>query len=165
MGMNTSMTRLYGRAPGGERAEDKVPSKNRDNISVIGALRLSGIVSTMRVAGSIDSLAFNAYIENALVPNLKPKDIVLMDNYKVHLSKKAEELIIAAKARIIFLPAYSPDLSPIEKLWSKVKEYLRAAKARTKRKLYNAFRKACETVSLKDIRGWFESCGYRPSPT
>lgn len=163
MGMNTSMTRLYGRAIGGERAIDKVPSKNRENTSAIGAIRLTGIISTMRIEGAVDGIAFNSYIENFLVPELKPGDVVLMDNAKIHLSQKAEQMILAAKARIIFLPSYSPDLNPIEKMWSKVKQYLRSAKARTKRKLYNAFAKACDTVSLSDLRGWFSNSGYKPA--
>jgi len=163
MGINTSMTRLYGRAIGGERAVDKVPSKNKENTSVIGAMRLTGVITTMTIEGPVDSSAFNAFIESFLVPKLKPGDVVLMDNAKIHLSKKAEQMILAAKARIIFLPAYSPDLAPIEKMWSKVKQYLRSAKARTKRKLYNAFAKACKTISLSNIRGWFSSCGYKPS--
>ena len=165
MGMNTSMTRLYGRAIGGERAIDKILSKNKGNTSVIGAMRLTGIVSTMRIEGSVDGSAFNSFIESFLLPQLKPGDVVLMDNAKVHLSKKAEKLILAVKARIIFLPPYSPDLAPIEKLWSKVKQYLRSVKARTKRKLYNAFTKACDTVSLSNIKGWFSNSGYRPSRT
>jgi transposase len=164
MGSNTSMTRLHGRAPGGERALDKVPRNYGKNLSTVGAMGLQGIVATMSIEGAFDNLAFNAFIEKMLVSQLKPGQIVFMDNLQVHLSSEVEKLITQAKAQLIFLPSYSPDLNPIEKLWSKVKEFLRAAKARTKRELLNALKKALESVSVDNIRAWFIHCGYQPAP-
>jgi len=164
MGSNTSMTRLYGRAPGGDRAVEKVPRNHGENLSTVGAMGLQGVITLMSIEGAFDNLAFDAFIKHMLVPKLKPGQIVFMDRLQVHLSSEVERLITQAKAQLILLPSYSPDLNPIEKLWSKVKEFLRATKARTKRKLLNALKKAFESVSLNDIRGWFRHCGYQPSP-
>ena len=124
----------------------------------------SRVITSMSIEGAFDNLAFDAFIEQMLVPKLKPGQIVFMDRLQVHLSSEVERLITQAKAQLILLPSYSPDLNPIEKLWSKVKEFLRATKARTKRKLLNALKKALESVSLNDIRGWFRHCGYQSSP-
>jgi transposase len=165
MGANISMTRTHGRAPGGERVVEKVPRNHGKNLSTIGAMGLRDVITTMSIEGAVDNLAFNAFTEKMLVPKLKPGQIVFMDNLKVHLSPRVEELISRAKAHVIYLPTYSPDFNPIENLWSKVKEFLRAAKARTKRKLLNAIKRALESVTLNDIRGWFRHCGYAVATT
>lgn len=164
-GINTRMSRLYGRARGGERAIGKVPGNYGENTSVIGTLGLRGIVAAMSIDGAVDGLVFDTFIEKMLVPKLEPGDIILMDRLKVHLSERVKQLITSAKASIIFLPPHSPDLSPIENCISKVKEFLRAAEARTKKALNKALALAFEAISLEDIRGWFEYCGYQSTFT
>jgi len=155
------MTRTHGRAEGGQRAVGSIPRNYGSNISVIGAINLEGLITSMHIEGAVDGLAFDAFIENFLVPELRPGQIVIMDNLNIHLSERVEELILKAKASIIYLPPYSPDLSPIENFWSKVKVFLRAVGARTKRKLLNALALAFDSVSKGDIQGWFKLCGYK----
>ncbi len=110
--------------------------------------------------GATDRKMFDAYIEEILGPTLRPGDIVVMDNLSAHKSEKARELIESKSAGCLFLPAYSPDFNPIEKMWSKVKQILRGLKARTRDELFDAVAKALNMVTEDDAQGWFESCGY-----
>lgn len=103
---------------------------------------------------------YNAYVKNVLTPALKPGDVVVMDNLNVHKSEIARKLISDAGAECLFLPAYSPDLNPIEKMWSKIKSILRGMKARTSDTLYEAIKFALNEVNANDAKGWFASCGY-----
>ena len=119
----------------------------------------------MVVDGATSSDVFREYIRQVLVPALQPGDIVVLDNLAAHKDAEARTLIETAGARLMPLPAYSPDLNPIEKMWSKVKEFLRNAKARTLEALHAAIAAALKTVSHQDALGWFSSCGYRTSQT
>jgi transposase len=159
-GINIAMTRTRARAPRGQRAEVVEPFKRGSNISVISALGLQGVGASMMIEGAINAPVFDAYVDHFLVPTLRPGNIVLLDNVKFHYSKSAIKSIEAAGAAVLYLPAYSPDFNPIEECISKIKETLRSLKARTKRKLYNALKKAMALVTVDDIRGWFEHCGY-----
>ena len=103
---------------------------------------------------------FEAYIEQILGPSLRPGDIVVMDNLSSHKSQVAREFVESRSASYVFLPAYSPDLNPIEKMWSKVKQILRSLKARTQEELFDAVAKALSMVTADDAKGWFVSCGY-----
>ena len=154
------MTRTRARAPMGQRAEVVEPFKRGSNFSVISAMGLQGVCASMMIEGAVDSQVFAAYVDHFLVPNLRPGNIVLLDNVKFHYSERAIKLIEATGTTVIHLPAYSPDFNPIEECISKIKETLRSLKARTKRKLYNALKKAIAMVTADDIRGWFEHCGY-----
>lgn len=154
------MTRTRARAPMGQRAEVVAPFKRGSNFSVISAMGLQGVCASMMIEGAIDSQVFAAYVDHFLVPNLRPGNIVLLDNVKFHHSERATKLIEATGATVLHLPAYSPDFNPIEECISKIKETLRSLKARTKRKLYNALKKAIARVTADDIRGWFKHCGY-----
>lgn len=154
------MTRTRARSPKGERAEVIEPFNHRSNISVIGSLSLNGVGATMAIEGAVETQVFDAYVENFLVPTLLPGDKVLLDNVKFHYSERAISLIEAAGAKVIHIPAYSPDFNPIEECISKINESLRTAKARTKRKLFNALAKAIEKATIDDICGWFAHCGY-----
>ena len=154
------MTRTRARAPMGQRAEVVAPFKRGSNFSVISAMGLQGVCASMMIEGAIDSQVFAAYVDHFLVPNLRPGNIVLLDNVKFHYSERATKLIEATGATVLHLPAYSPDFNPIEECISKIKETLRSLKARTKRKLYNALKKAIARVTADDIRGWFKHCGY-----
>lgn len=159
-GSNLSMTRLYGRAAPGERVFDSVPQNYGENISMLATLSLSGITAPMTISGAVDGLVFLAYVEQVLAPTLFPGDVVVMDNLGAHKVKGVREAIEGRGAKLIYLPPYSPDLNPIEKCWSKIKTYLRAAKARTRETLEKALKEALLLVTEKDARGWFASCGY-----
>ena len=158
--INVAMTRTHARAPRGERAHATEPVNYGQSISVISALSLRGVFAPMTIEGAVNSEVFDAYVEPVLAPGLRRDDIVFLDNVKFHYSQRAVSLIQAAGASVEYLPAYSPDFDPIEQCISKIKAMLRTFKARTKRKLGNALRRAIEMVTLDDIRGWFKHCGY-----
>lgn len=159
-GSNLAMTRLYGRAAKGERVVDSAPQNYGENITMLAALCISGIVAPMTINGAVDGAVFKEYIKQILAPALEAGDYVVMDNLPAHKVKGIKELIEATGAQLIYLPPYSPDLNPIEKCWSKIKTYLRAAKARTRAELEKALVEALLLVSSKDAEGWFRSCGY-----
>lgn len=159
-GINLAMTRTHARAPVGERVNVTEPFHHGSNISVISAIGVHGVCAPLTIEGAVNSEVFGLYVEHLLVPCLRPGNLVLLDNVKFHYSPRAIELIEAAGARVLHLPAYSPDFNPIEECISKIKETLRSFKARTKRKLSNALAKALALVTQSDIRGWFEHCGY-----
>lgn len=127
---------------------------------MLATLTFSGITAPMTIGGAVDGTVFKVYVEQVLCPTLEIGDIVIMDNLPAHKVKGIKELIEAGGARLIYLPPYSPDLNPIEKCWSKIKTYLRAAKARTRAELEKALAEALLLVSSKDAEGWFKSCGY-----
>jgi transposase len=154
------MTRTHARAPLGERATVTEPFHHGSNISVISALGLHGVCAPMTIAGAVNSEVFELYVQHLLVPCLRPGNVVVLDNVKFHHAPKAIELIEAAGARVVHIPAYSPDFNPIEGCIAKLKIALRSFKARTKRRLANALVKALALVTTDDIRGWFEHCGY-----
>ena len=159
-GINLTMARTHARAPLGERAHVTEPFHHGRNISVISALGVQGVCAPLTIEGAINSAVFELYGKHLLVPCLRPGNLVLLDNVKFHSAPKASALIEAAGARVLHLPAYSPDFNPIEGCISKLKTALRALKARTKRKLTNALATAIALVTKEDIHGWFEHCGY-----
>ena len=127
---------------------------------MISSVRLDGSAQCMTIEGATDTLVFREYVKELLAPNLRRGDVVVMDNLRAHKSPQTLALIKAAGARVRFLPAYSPDLNPIEKMWSKLKTSLRAAEARTLPELESAIAQALQSVTAQDARGWFQSCGY-----
>lgn len=165
MGSNLSLTRLYGRAEPGVRVVDAVPSKRGENCSTIGALALDGIRAAMSVPGAIDGDALALFVRQALVPQLQPGEIVFMDNVPTHKMDEVAKAIESVGARVEFLPEYSPDFSPIEPFWSKVKTIVRSIGPRTAIKLFAALEQAFAAVTLEDILGWFTHCGYKVAPT
>jgi transposase len=154
------MTRLRGRAAPGERVFDSVPQNYGENVSMLAALSIEGVSAPMTIQGAVDGLVFLEYLKQVLCPTLQAGDVVVMDNLSAHKIKLVRELIEAQGARLIYLPPYSPDLNPIEKCWSKIKTYLRAAKARTYEALLEALKQALLTITAEDAKGWFASCGY-----
>jgi transposase len=114
----------------------------------------------MTVEGATDTEVFRAFVDNVLCPTLQPGDIVIMDNLQPHKTEATVSAIERTGARVLFLPPYSPDLNPIEKMWSKVKQHLRSAEARTEAALFDAIGKALENITPTDARNWFTSCGY-----
>ncbi len=159
-GINIAMTRHFGRARRGQRVHDAVPKNHGKNVTVLGALSCHGIEAVMTVEGATDAAVFRAYVDQVLVPSLAPADVVVMDNLSAHKVKGIRAAIEGAGARLLYLPPYSPDWSPIEPCWSKLKTYLRAVKARTRDALDEALKLALDTVTAADARGWFSHCGY-----
>lgn len=164
MGSNISLARLYGRAEPGERVVDKVPAARGENLSTIGALALDGVRAALSIPGAVDGEVYVAFVQQMLVPRLRAGEIVFMDNVPTHKMGAVEEAIRAVGARVEFLPPYSPDLSPIENAFSKIKAILRAIGARTVRALMAALKKAFAAITLEDILGWFMHCGYHVAP-
>lgn len=127
---------------------------------MMSSIRLDGTTACMALEGTTDTESFRAYVQAVLVPTLRPGDLVVMDNLSPHKSDPTLALIAQAGANVLFLPPYSPDLNPIEKMWSKVKALLRAMEARTPADLVRAIGQALAQVTPKDALGWFVSCGY-----
>jgi transposase len=157
---NIALTRLYARAPRGERAFGRAPRNRGKNITLIASLNAEGIGAAMSVEGATDAVAFEAYVEHFLAPTLKEGQVMVMDNLQVHKSARVKELIEEAGAEVLFLPPYSPDFSPIEEAFSKVKGILRRIGARTREALLEATGQALDAVSRRDAMGWFRHCGY-----
>lgn len=154
------MTRLRGRAPRGRRLLAKAPHGHWRTTTMISSVRLDGSTACMTIEGATDTAVFQAYVREILGPSLRPGDIVIMDNLGPHKNEQTLALIAAAGATARFLPAYSPDLNPIEMMWSKVKALLRASEARTAEELQRAIAAALGQVRAQDAVGWFAACGY-----
>lgn len=156
----TNLTRLRGRAPRGQRLLCHAPHGHWRTTTIIGAVRLDGTTACMTIEGATDTAVFYAYVREILAPSLRPGDIVVMDNLTPHKHEATLALITAAGATVRFLPAYSPDLNPIEMMWSKVKALLRQAEARTHPDLLAAIGAALRAVTAENAQGWFAACGY-----
>lgn len=127
---------------------------------MLSSIRFDGDTSTMTIEAATDTEVFRAYVSEVLCPSLRPGDIVIMDNLSAHKNEATLRKIKKAGAKVRFLPAYSPDLNPIEKMWSKIKNQLRTSEARTIEDLTSAIASALSKVTPQDVRGWFISCGY-----
>jgi transposase len=159
-GLNLAMTRLYGRAPTGERVIGSVPQNYGPNVTILGALGVHGVHAVMTVDGATDTDVFRPYVKQVLSPTLRPGDIVVMDNLRAHKAVGVQQALARRGARLLYLPPYSPDLSPIEPRWSTAKTALRTAKARTREALDSAITRALATITDADAQGWFRHCGY-----
>jgi transposase len=159
-GVTTQMTRRYGRAARGERVGEAAPAGHWQTLTVLGAIRLSGWVGTMTIEAATDGDVFLAYLEQVLCPQLKPGDIVVMDNLAAHKVRGVGELIERTGAELRYLPPYSPDFNPIEKCWSKFKQLLRAAKARSLDTLERSVADALAAVTPQNIQACYSHCGY-----
>jgi len=159
-GTNLAMTPRYGRAPRGQRVVGSAPRNHGPNTTVVAALTPEGIRAAMTVEGAIDRPAFDAFVQQVLVPSLVPGRIVIWDNLSVHKSATAQALIEAAGCQVWFLPSYSPDFAPIELAFSKLKTFLRRRQARTRTALDEAITDGLATITADDAHGWFAHCGY-----
>ena len=160
--MTTQMTRLWGRAPRGERVAEATPQGRWKVLTTIGAMSLRGMEAVMTVESATDGDVFLAYLEQVLCPKLKPGDVVVMDNLSAHKVKGVGEFSWPpAGAELLYLPPYSPDFNTIEKAWSKLKQLLRAAKARTAEALDQAITEALKTITAENAAAWFRHCGDR----
>jgi len=162
-GVTTAMTPSYGRAPRGQRVDSSAPA-SWESVTVIAAVGLDGVRAPLAVPGASNATTFLTYVEEVLVPALRPGDVVVFDNLASHFTPGVAEAIERAGATVLPLPPYSPDFNPIEELFSKLKEFLRQAAARTRDSLYEALGEALRLVSADDILGWFRQAGLCASP-
>ena len=159
-GTHTSMTPRYARAPRGQRARGRVPRNRGRTTTLLASLTLSGMGPALAVEGGTTTEVFVACVSQVLAPTLRPGQVVVWDNLAAHRGEEVRRLVEARGARLVFLPAYSPDLSPIEEAFAKVKEHLRRAAARSREALVAAMGEALRAVTAADARGFFAHCGY-----
>ena len=164
-GLDTRLTRTHARAPCGRRAHGKAPGGHWHRLTLIGALALDGVCAAMAVAAATDTAVFRAFVTGVLVPALRgrPDAIVVMDNLAAHKAASVREALDRAGICYRYLPAYSPDMNPIEQAWSKLKARLRAEAARSREALERAIPGALSTITAQDARGWFRHAGYQPN--
>jgi transposase len=152
------MTRLRARCIGGSRIHEATPGGHWKIMTILGAMSLGGMIATMTIEEATDADIFLAYVEQVLCPALKPGDVVVMDNLSSHKVPGVREWIEKAGAEVLYLPSYSPDLNPIEKAWSKLKQLLRSAKSRTKEALEQAIANALKLITPENAMAWFRTC-------
>lgn len=162
--MDLALTRLRARSPKGRRAHGRRPNKRGKRVSILSVISLGEVMTYANLIGSIDGLTFEAFISQKLVPKLWKGACVILDNCSIHLGEEVRKLIEEAGAKLIFLPPYSPDFSPIENCFSKLKSILRSIGARSYPELAKAIDEAFSQVSLSDLRNWFAHCCYCASP-
>lgn len=156
----TNMTRLRGRCEKGERLVASIPHGHWKVLTMIGAMTVRGVRAAVTVDAPTDGEIFRRFITDCLVPTLLPGDRVVMDNLQAHKSAGVRESIEAAGATLLYLPPYSPDFSPIEPMWSKVKQKLRSIAARAVDQLRDAVTTALQSITESDCQGFFRHCGY-----
>jgi len=159
-GVTTILTRLFGRAVPGERVREAVPKNYGQSTSVVSLIGITGVETTMLVEGAVDTLAFDAFGENFVRPCLRTGDVLVLDNLGAHRASRIEQIAESCGAKVIWLPPYSPDFSPIEQMWSKLKTYLRKVKARTSEELDRAVAEGLQLITESACRSWFKHCGY-----
>jgi transposase len=159
--VNAGMTRLYGRAIGKERVNDYVPDYRFERTSIISGISCDGVVAPMIFKGTLNAEVFKTYVAEFLAKELDNGDVLVLDNLSCHKVKGVVEPLIEKGVKILYLPPYSPDLNPIELMWSKVKSVLRRLKARAFESLIEGLKVAFNEISKKDIGGWFDKCGYQ----
>jgi transposase len=161
-GSNIALTRLYARSPRGKRAYGAVPRNRRANITLLASLSLQAMGEALMLEGSADASVFEISSEQVLAPSLRAGQIVVMDNLRTHTGERVRQALSARECQILFLPSYSPDLSPIEEAFSKLKAFLRRVGARTPETLQEALGQALLTITSQDAKGWFRNSGYPP---
>ncbi len=159
-GVNTNMTRFYGRAKGKKRVYEYVPARRTKRTTLLSSVRLDGTIARKVFQGALTGEIFLDYVKNILVPTLHKGDIVIMDNLSCHKVKGVKEAIETVGASVLYLPPYSPDLNPIEMTWSKIKALLRKWKARSSELLDLYISNAFSAVTTENIEHWFSDCGY-----
>jgi transposase len=159
-GVTTTMVRRFARALGGRRAIGRVPEGQYKSLTMLGAIALTGLLALMTIPAATDGAVFLAFVQQVLVPVLRPGQVIVLDNLSSHKGADVRAAIEQAGCRVIFLPRYSPEWNPIEPCWSKMKEFLRAHAATTLGALEAAVADAMDTITARDARGWFRHCGY-----
>jgi transposase len=162
-GVSTTLTRLYGRSPRGQRASARVPLGGKQRLSVLGALGAHGMMASLGLQGAATAASFAAYLKAVRLPDLrrrKPDAVLVMDNLPAHKAARVRAVLDGSGFLYRYLPAYSPDLSPIEPGWAKMKSYLRRLAARSIKALHQALGPALDTITPQDATGFFRHCGY-----
>lgn len=159
-GVNTKMVRSHGRCPKGQRLVDAAPAGHYRTSTLLSAMRLDGVVAPLLLDGAVNAEAFAGYVEQCLAPALRPGDILIMDNLPAHKSTRVSQAIEGAGCTLVYLPPYSPDLSPIENMWSKVKTSVRNIAARSYEALVDAVATSLRAITCDDCDGYFQNCGY-----
>lgn len=159
-GINTDMARRYARAKKDQRAVDSTPLNTPATTTILSSIRLDGSCSYTTYQGGTTAERFESYLKSDLLPTLSPDDIVVMDNMRSHHAKVVKALLDEKHIQYLYLPPYSPDYNPIEKMWSKIKANMRKQKVRAAALLPEAIRKAFSTIRMSDCIGWFRACGY-----
>ena len=156
------MDRTHGRSASGKRVDGPVPHGHWKVTTLTAAIRLGGVIepACMACDGTTDGPLFASYVEHHLAPHLRPGDILILDNLGAHKVAAVEPLITKVGASVLYLPPYSPDFNPIEAMFSKLKAFLRSAKARTADALLRAMGDGLRSIRPSDIQGWFVHCGY-----
>jgi transposase len=160
MGTHTSLSPIYAYSPRGQRAYCSVPRNRGPNTTLLSCMSVEGMGSSLTVEGATNRDVFEAYVERVLSPELRPGQVVVMDNLTAHKGERVRELIEERGCELLYLPPYSPDFNPIEEAFSKIKGLLRKGEARTREALVEAIGTAISAVTTKDARGYFEHCGY-----
>lgn len=159
-GTHLGMTPRRARAPRGQRAYATARRNYGTRLSLIAALTPEGMGAAMTIEGAVDGAVFQVYVRDFLVPQLRPGQVVIMDNLSVHKSTRVRQLVEAQGCTLVFLPAYSPDLTPIEQAFSKLKTFLRRVGADTIEALHGAIATGLDRITAQDARGYFRSCGF-----
>jgi transposase len=159
-GLKTNFTRLRGWALGGERLVESVPAGRWETSTLVHAIALDGTRAAMVLDGPMDGVCFTGFCETFLAPALNPGDLVVMDNLGSHKSESARLIIESAGAQVVLLPPYSPDLNPIEMIFSKLKQLVRSQRPRCLSKIVDATGTALSFISTEDIHACFEHSGY-----
>jgi len=159
-GTNIALTRLYGWAPHDQRARGAVPRNHGKNTTLVAALTPDGLQVPWLIEGAMDTATFDWYIREQLGPTLQPGQVVVLDNLSVHKAQSIRQALEARHCQLLFLPSYSPDFTPIEQAFSKIKAILRRLGARTKEALWEAMRVAVEAITPEDALAWFTHAGY-----
>ena len=162
MGANVSLSPLYAWSRRGVRAHAKTPRNWGKNVTLLASITRRGLGPCLAVEGSTTREVFEIYLQHILAPTLRPGQMVVMDNLSAHKGGRVKEIVEGAGCELVYLPPYSPDLNPIEQAFSKVKGLLRKTEARTREALIEAIGRALEAVSVRDGRGVFHHCGFRP---
>jgi transposase len=161
-GSHIALTTLYARAPRGKRVFGAVPCNRGKNTTLIAGLSLDGMQAPFILEGAVNTPVFEAYVEQVLAPSLKPGQVVVLDNLSAHTGERVRQAIQEQDCQLLWLPTYSPDLTPIEEAFSKLKAFLRRVGARTHEALQEAIGRGLETITAQDACGWFTHCGYPP---
>lgn len=161
MGANISLSPLRAWSTVGERAYCSTPRNRGKNVTLLSAMSLSGIGPSLAITGAVDATVFETYLKRVLLPSLTAGQIVVMDNLPAHKDERTRELIEGADCELLYLPAYSPDLNPIEEAFAKVKNTMRKIEAKTREAVVEAMGAALDAVTARDARGFFEHAGYR----
>lgn len=164
-GVNTKMVRTHGRCLRGQRLTDSAPAGHYRTSTLLSAMRLDGVVAPLLLDGAVNAHVFAAYIKECLAPALRPGDILIMDNLPAHKSVRVTQAIEGIGCTLVYLPPYSPDLSPIENMWSKVKARMREIAARTYEAVVDAVGVSLGAITRDDCDGYFQHCGYGDTST